>query len=481
MNSQFREYLAQNTEKLKLFAYFCVMLILASPLSQMLGNAWQEAHLSRNLILSLSLIGIDLEAATVLFFGLFLGFLTLMTIDPKKRWQAFLLWLGLAVALLGLQSMGLFLPNIDLVEEIGWLVGGGLVGLTIGGGRKLLQFRDTDILEFRRASTALYYTIFLLVAVAFLEYQVSYPALFEVGSDTVRTQSVASFDLSFRRENAVQNFVTSGLFVGTVRQFVRYDAEQDFFVLGPRASGKSLFLIGAYLEALKRSRDDENRTPMNPSQDLMEMIEALDQKRSEWIVEATGRGQVKNLRFQFVQGSVFPKNVYISGVDYAGEYLSRLPDALTNAIDPEETDDTLWELTTQIESADTLLLVVDVERYINDEPLEISEYFSILQAADIDSILIVATKSDHFAEQFREERGLEAHRYYDDFKQYVNEELSQSSQIGTLLQETAGAEIHPVYFQTRENENEDRVPMRDQSGSVMTVGFDRLLEKLGRL
>jgi len=481
MGPNIRAGLAQHIEKLKLLGYFCVILILASPLSQMLGTAWETANLPKTLILSLSVIGIDLESATVLFFGLFLGFLILMSIDVKKRWQAFLLWIGLGVALLGLQSMGLFLPNIDLVDEIIWLACGGAVGLLIGGGRKLFQLRDTDVMEFRRASTAIYYTIFILVAVAFFEYQVSYPQLLEVGTNSVQTQSVQSPNISFERENAIRNFAVSGLFVGTVRQFVKYDAEQDFFVLGPKASGKSLFLIGAYLEALKRSDSDGNQTPMKPSQDLMEMIESLDRDRSGWIIGATGQGQVKNLRFQFVQGSVFPKNVSISGVDYAGEYLNQLPDALTGALDENEGNDTLWELTTQIKAADTLLLVVDVERYINGEPLEISEYFSILQAADIDSVIIVATKADFFAEQFRDERGLEAHRYYDDFKQYVNEELEQSSQISTLLQETAGAEIHPVYFQTRVDESGERVPMRDESGTVMTVGFDPLLEKIGRL
>lgn len=479
MASNFGEYLRQNSEKFRLVLYFVVILVLTAPLSQMLGSAWENANLSQTLLFLPSLVGVDFGAVTGLFFGMFLGLLTLMTVDPKKRWQAMLLWIGVIVALIGLSSMGLFLANLSLTEEAGWIIGGIALGIVFGGGRKLLDIQDTDVFEFRRASTIIYYLITALVLVAFFEYHIRYPELFSITQNTIETQSVNTGAVGFTTDSLVQHSVISGLFIVTVRQFVQYDAQQDFFVLGPRASGKSLFLTGAYLEALERSREDDSRTPMNPSQDLMQIVEALDQQRTEWILEATGRGEVKILEFQYVQGSVFPKNVRLSGVDYAGEYLSRLPDALTGAISDNEGDEALWELVEHIRDTDTLLLMIDVERYVNQEPLEVSEYFSILQAADIENVLLIATKADFLADQFREDRNLEAYQYFDDFKNYVNQELRQNNQIDTLIQETAGSDIHPVYFQTRENEQGDKVPMRDDSGTVMTVGYDRLLDRLG--
>lgn len=479
MASNFGEYLRQNSEKIWLVVYFVVILVLTAPLSQMLGSAWESANLPQTLLFLPSLVGVDFGAVTGFFFGVFIGLLILMTVDPKKRWQAMLLWIGVVVGLIGLSTMGLFLTNLDLAEEAGWIIGGIVLGIIAGGGRKLLDIQDTDVFEFRRASTAIYYIIIAIVVVALFEYHIQYPEIFEISQGSVEMKSVDSSAVDFTTDALIQNVVVSGLFVVTVRQFVQYDAQQDFFVLGPRASGKSLFLTGAYLEALERSRNDDSRTPMNPSQDLMEIVEALDQRRTEWILEATGRGEVKLLEFQYVQGSVFPKNVRLSGVDYAGEYLSRLPDALTGAISEDEGDEALWELVSQIEQTDTLLLMIDVERYVNQEPLEISEYFSILQSADIESVLLVATKSDYLAEQFREDRNLEAYQYFDDFKEYVNQELRQNNQVDTLIQETAGSDIHPVYFQTRENEQGDKVPMRDDSGTVMTVGYDRLLDRLG--
>jgi hypothetical protein len=240
-------------------------------------------------------------------------------------------------------------------------------------------------------------------------------------------------------------------------------------------------LIGAYLEALERSNDKGSSTPLTPSQDLMSMTEALDRQQSEWIVEATGRGELNQLHFQYVHGSVFPTNIQLFAMDYAGEYLARLPDAITGAIDQGDMDNTLRRLSEGVENANTLILIVDTERFANDEPLDISEYFSILQATEPDGVMIVATKTDVLAEDFEEEQGLEPHLYYDEFKDFVKTRLRQSENVDALVTETAGAEIHPVYYQTTINENGNRVPMRDDSGSVMTVGFDELLEKIGRI
>ncbi|WP_137284513.1 hypothetical protein [Halorussus salinisoli] len=486
MIHQVNQYLQDNNEKVKLFGYFIVMLALALPVSKMLGEAWRQAHLFRAPIRLRHLVGLSLQQVTVILLGIFLGLLLLMTIDPKKRIQATLLWIGVIVGLLGLRSMGLFLPqNFGrffglILGNFTWLGSGLLISAFLGGGRRLTRVQTAEALEFRRASKAIYYIITLMVVAGFLEYHVSYPEFLQITEAGISLKAVESMSVSVVQESLLKHAAVSGVFLVTVKQFVQYDAQKDFFVLGPRASGKSLFLIGAYLEALERSRNDESNTPMKPSEDLMDQVEELDRSNSGWTIEATGRGQVKNLAFQYVHGSVFPTNVQLSSADYAGEYLSRLPDALTGLIDEEDTDETLLHLANGITAADTLLLLLDAERFVNNEPLEVSEYFSILQAIDDKDIILVATKTDHLAEDFRNERGLEAHRYYDDFKEYVNEQLRQSNQIDSLVRETAGTEIHPVYYQTHTNEADERVPMRDDRGSVMTVGFERLLEKLGR-
>lgn len=474
------EYLQENREKLLLVAYFGLILILAAPLSEMLGSAWEQSNLIEDVIDLRLLAGVSLETFSLVVFGLYLGLLVLMTIDPKKRWQASLLWIGTIVGLLALQSLGLFLPNVDLIGNFPLLLGGVGFGLVVGGGQKLLELQSLTAIEFRRASKIVFTLMAAFTVIGFLELHIQYPDLITVTRDGITFEPVQSPQFGVNSDGIFQHLVVSGLFIVTLRQFVQYDAEKRFFILGPRASGKSLFLIGSYLEALNRTHEDGNTTPLNPSQDLMSMLEALDRRDSEWIVEATGRGELKSLRFQYVHGSVFPTNVQLSAYDYAGEYLTRLPDGLTGAIEPDEMDTTLLRLVEGIKAADSLMLVVDVERFVNNEPLEISEYFSILQATDNSGVLIIATKADVLADDFEDERGLDAHLYFDEFKEYVSTRLRQSENVDSLLTEVGG-EIHPVYYQTTVNENGNRVPMRDDSGSVMTVGYDDLLDEIGRM
>lgn len=473
-------WLDNNREKLKLLAYFVVILVLALPLSEILGQAWRQSNLVRDFFRLRMLVGLDLAAVSVAIFGFYLGLLVLIIIDPKKRWQGALLIVGTGVGLLVLQSMGLFLPNVDFFANIVWAAGGLFVGFLAGGGRKLLEYKTTSVFEFRRAARILYFMFVGFTLVSILELHIVYPDVVTVNSNGVSVQSIPGASVSFNDTNVVQNIVVSGLFIVTIRQFVKYDAEKKFFILGPRASGKTLFLIGAYLQALDRTQRDSEGTPLNPSQDLMTMIEALDRQESEWIVGATGRGELNNLEFQYVHGHVFPLNVQLSGIDYAGEYLERLPGAITGAFDEDEMDTTLRRLREGVQEADTLILMIDVERFSNNEPLEIAEYHSILQATEGKDVILIATKADILAEDFQNERGLEAHRYFDEFSDYVQTRLLESENVRALVAESSRSDIHPVYYQTRVDETGNRIPMRNDSDSVMTVGYDRLLEKIGR-
>jgi len=146
--------------------------------------------------------------------------------------------------------------------------------------------------------------------------------------------------------------------------------------------------------------------------------------------------------------------------------------------DESEMPTTLARVHEAVAKADTLLLLIDCERYANDESLDIEPYFEILQAADDKDVILVASKADVLAERFREEKGLNAEQYFDDFKQFTNDRLRTNQTIQSLVAQSAGTEIHPVFYQTRRNDEGERVPMRN-SGSVATVGFDELLERLG--
>jgi hypothetical protein len=475
------EFLEENGEKVFLVVYFAVMVIVAGPLFLSLGEAWQASDVVRPLILALNpLVSVTLEQFSALMFGIYLGLLVLLTLDPKKRVQGVLLWFGTVSALVGLLSIGLFIPNIDFGANAAWVLGGFVAGGVVGGGGQLLEVRTASALEFRRSATLLFYLISSLVVVGLVEYHVDFPQFLAVTGDTVRLVA-PSPTLSVEWSGIGRNVLMAGVFVLTLRRFVTYDSSENFFVLGPQGSGKSLFLVGKYLAALDDAVGRDTDTPLNPSSDLMELVGSLDaaSKDTGWKIDATGQTDVEDLQFNFVDGRAFPKNIQLSSLDYAGEYLERLPSALMSA-DDEVENSTLRLLAQRVRDANTLVLIIDVERYHNNEPLEIEPYFDVLDVASNKDVLLVATKCDILAEEFRDQRALEAHQYFDEFREYVNETLIENNQtVRTLVQDTSGSEIHPVYYQTTTDENGERVPMRDRNGNVMTVGFDELLDKMG--
>lgn len=477
-------------EKLLLVAYFVLILGLAWPIVEMLSDAWEVAladdGVSNAIVRLIRFVVLDAifdashQTVTASVFGLYAGLLVLMTVDQKKRWQAFLLWLGTIVAVGALSTLGWFLPQFDIVEHGPALVLGFVVGFLVGGGWRIADlFEDDSVVEFRRAAQTMFVLLTAFVVVGLVELHVEYPGL-DVPADEPLNLEVVENDFGLVLDGLAFNLVIVALFLFILRRFVRYDADRMFFILGPRAAGKSLFLIGSYLEALGRVQSAERSVPLEPSHDLMDIVEGLDQTETDWIVEATPAGEVKRLSFQYVHGSVFPMNIRVSALDYAGEYLRLLPDALTGTLDDSEMDQTLVELVDGVASADALILTIDIDRFESNEPLEISEYFTILNAVESKDILLVATKADLLVDEFKQERGHEPHLHFDEFTEFVNDHLRSSENIDALVQE-ANVDIHPVYYQTKLNESGERVPKRDQTGSVMTVGFDEFLDRIGRM
>lgn len=469
----------ENQEKIALAGYLVIITVLAALLAPVLGQAWQDGGLPRLLFRVLAAFGFGLGPASSLILGVFLGSLLLMIYDTKKRLQGVLLLGGSLVGMLVLATQGLLLANIDFAATLEWLGLGLLVGLLVGGGRQLVPTNDTRTVELRNASRVVFLMLTTIVVVGTIEHHIQYPLPVAVspGGQFRLTGASQPFGVRGSATDIALNLILAGLFVGTTKRFVQYDAERDFFVLGPKASGKSLLLVGAFLDAQERfSGGEDAAMPLNPSSDLVSLVGKLDQQRDGWFLEATRTQEIKTLQFRYVYGDIFPINVQLTGIDYAGEWLVELPDALLGARDNPPA--TLERLAETVRRADTLIFLIDCDRYANDESIGIEPYFEIIQAQDETDVVLVATKADVLAEQFREERGINAEQYFDDFVEFVNARLKNNQTIQALVAESAGSRIHPVYYQTRVNEDDERVPMRSD-GDVATVGFDRLLERLG--
>lgn len=477
------EFYEEWQEQLKLVLYFVIITGTAGALFPTLGLGWQESSFIRPLIIGLTVIsGIGFESFAVVCFGGFLGILVLITLDEKKRWQGILLWIGTVVAVIALSSIGLLIPNLDLLTNIPFLLAGVGLGMLAGGGRQLGDILGTGGgVEFRRASVIFLYLTSALVILGLLEYHVVYPNLLEVSGGLIVLNIPTQPSVSIETAGLLENALTGVVFLATLNRFVQYDAETQFFVLGPPNSGKSLFLVGAYLSALEMMHDRHEGTSPEATSDLMDLVGDLDTADPDagWSISSTGQDETRNLEFRYVNGRVFPMNVQVSSLDYAGEFLRDLPDALTANLD-EIDNPTLQRLAAEVQQADTLILLVDCEAFDEGEKLGIEPYFDILQAIGDKEVRLVATKADVLGENFRDQRALEPHNYFDEFVDYVNQQLTEyNQQVRTLVQSIDNGRIHPVYYQTKVNENGERVPMRDQKGNVLRNGFRQLLEKLG--
>lgn len=466
-------------ENLIFGGYIVLIGLLAPQVARLLNTGWEASQLVRSVIGLVQLAGFAPSLIVLLGFGLVAGLILLMTIDSKKRWQAVVLWFGFALVVYQLVQGGQLLSPTIISSNAAWAVPGAVVGVVVGGGISLVQLQSLGPQEFRRAPALLYLTVAGVLLVALIETHLVYPTIIETTATEAQIFFPETSSVGLQTTNLGANFTVAVVAVITLKRFTQYDADTEFFVIGPPASGKSLLLIGAYLEALNEGRDQLRRSEaLDPSQDLMELVENLDQDNSEWIVEATGRGELRNLEFKYIKGSLIPRKVTISALDYAGEHLSRLPAVLSGEADAPSEE--ITQIAQGVSEATTLIMLIDSERFLNNEGLGLAEYFEILKSAEDNNVILVATKTDIFADMFWEEYELSPQEDFDAFRDFVEDQLTQSEQFASLLRQTPTSEVHPVYYETEFNESGERVPYRDEDGSAVTVGFKELLEKLGR-
>lgn len=474
-----RGMLTRNNEKVLLGVYFVIMLAFALPLSQMLQNGWKEGNVVRALFGIRRYVGVSMSEVSVFFFGLFTGFLLLMLVDRKKRVQGVLLLAAALVGSITLAQANFLIDNIG-AATVPSILGGVLAGLVLGGGRKFLNWDTVNKMEFRRATKGLYYVLLIVIVFAFLERHIQYPHVFRVTADGVTLRDTYELTFGVATDGLMSNLLVSGVFVVTLRQFVQYDAEKTFFVLGPPGSGKSMFMVSCYLAARDKLGKGGDSAPLEPTEELMSMVGGLDDNARTWPVDATSAETEAELALTYAQGSVFPKNLRLESVDYAGEQLRRLPDAIEDlgTSREEEHGMTTRRLAERVQAADTLVFAIDVERFKNGDSMDASEYFSILQQTSAVKTMVVATKADLLADDFREQEKLEFHRDYEQFKEFVNRELQTNEQVKALMTESTARTIYPVGVQTTENENGEVVPMVSDRGSLETHGYKEFLEAM---
>jgi len=138
--------------------------------------------------------------------------------------------------------------------------------------------------------------------------------------------------------------------------------------------------------------------------------------------------------------------------------------------------------------ADTLLLIVDLQKHLADESVGADVLYKIFDQSEKDAI-ILATKADLLAEEFADSHGWRSawtEEAYDEFRTYVESELSEHNVLARLLGRVERP--YPVGYQTVKPEGPDgegeeldrEIDRRTGLGKkrIQVHGYEYVLERL---
>jgi hypothetical protein len=307
-----------------LTAYFVAFVGAGAVIAGMLVTAWQNWGQFRHLITgTLNLLSIPPEVVFLVPVGGFLGVLVALTLDSYKRFQAVLLWVGVAVV-----SLGVLLPNgilFDLLTQDD--AGTGLVLSLVAMFAVLWttgvvpgRVTDEPPYEFPKAAGYLTTGFWVLVVWGFVHAHVRYrPVAFAQpdGFDFI-LPSFGGFVFSGttvlgRGVGLELGAIVLGAFA--FRKFVRYENGVNTLVIGPQRSGKTA-AFGGLMLYLRNTRDEMLALRDTNLDEIMDVI------RQGRFPLSTPVGEIRTLRLPFdTQSRVMKKKVEVESVDFAGESL----------------------------------------------------------------------------------------------------------------------------------------------------------------
>jgi hypothetical protein len=459
---------------------FLVIVVTAPVVGWMFARAWVpgNAVYDRGRELLTQILGLPALESTKLFvlfgFGLYLGLLTLFTIDVKKRVQAVLLWLGTVLVIVAVAAAGWVIPRVTLTTLN---VLGFVIGFVAGTVVELDQLRRIDIgaSSFRRPTLSsgelpefryaagLLFTLLALVVTA---------TLVQVGlAGTMRL-----FDP-----------VLTAVFLAVAFQFVGYESETSYVTLGPERSGKSMLMLGLCLTLLRN--DEMHPDPNSYLQNSLERASNLQPDQETWPIPSTAYDELQTASFEVIAGYYFPRRLELTALDYAGQYLETIADLTGTPERDTGTDDGIpAKVVDWVASADTLLFILDVERLVYPEEFHegggddgaiswgLEHYTTIVDGVDPDETIVVATKCDILIDRGRVDPP-QSYDSHSEFRSAVTDHLAARPDVEELLATTGEATIHPLYFVT-ERRDGAYVPYLDEDDNLVPVGYDRLIEEM---
>jgi signal recognition particle receptor subunit beta len=444
------------------YVKFSVLLIVVAGLTYYLMNmvtrSW-NTELMKGIGNAIKLVDPSGTSIFITFMiGFYFGSLILLFLDRKKRVQAIILFTGIVIL------VDYMIKNYTIGWNLIYIVLGMFIGLYLGSrgvGWKNINTKG----EFRgAASNVSKFSIMYSVASLVIIY--SSPVVDNSGfiKDAL---TVLAFSFFF---STLMDYELKG---------------PKIVILGPEESGKTLFLAGCYKRVV-----DITEIPTDRSNDLIDLMTEL---HKGW---PTRTKDIKEYRFTYEVGKLFPRKTILSTSDYPGIYLKDIAQYIGNKENIDKIEDVAKrsrvKVARQVAGADILIFIIDTERYPRFEDMGIDYYLKIVSelrrtGKDIEHFVVV-TKSDIFKEEFPNYE-----KDYEGFKKFIEDKFIENIFIRELLIGESGRNFYPVFYYTTRTENpkynplmpatkDNRQyissPIHDNYGNVYVYGFDKFMNRL---
>ncbi|PWB51256.1 MAG: hypothetical protein C3F06_10585 [Candidatus Methanoperedenaceae archaeon] len=453
-----------------LFCIFLVVIVILTPfVMDMVSRSWKTELMGQ---IKEAIESIDSSSISIFIsvtIGFYVGSLLLLGLDKYKKVQAVIISIGLIL------TIKYLIDNYATDWNIyAFLIGAG-VGIALGSINNSKPKGDYE----RAAKNIVMVSTGYLV----ITYIILYASLnVESGKFLIDSGSVLGFS-------------------ALMTNLLLYKGKGPrVFVIGPAKSGKTVFLVGCYIQLVKLSQDQ----PINPSKSLYNAYNELKgSTKTQSEIEAQHLAE-RNLvdpkinpswiertedtveySFTYVIGKLFPKEVTVRSVDFPGSYIVNIPDYMFAKRTIEKGEEEYVKTAKYVEESDKLILVIDSNNFPNYSE-EIGQYIAVARQMRENrknvKYYIVITKSDIFIDDFKKNKGYEqfysfGNKDYDNFRSFMTEKFSKNGDIMTLLPEIYGAPMYPVFYET-EKYHGARLPLINDNGNVYVCGFSEFMKDL---
>ena len=370
-------------------------------------------------------------------FGVFYGANLVTLKDIKKRLQGILILTASSIVVYIFNYIMTIRPEIFIF------------GLIVGA---VISYRKEDIVgkykEYPRATFIVSFLVLFSVLLSFINYLLG----------VIIDESINQSNIYELLKYSMLTISFSWIFY----KFSRYEVKNSrIFVVGPRQSGKTVFMCGCYDKA-----DKLKNIIGPPSKDLEEAVREL---RKKWI---PGTVVPKNYQFKYLHGTLFVNEVEMNMFDIGGEFLElRINQIIlyiknkNNGTDIENVDPYVKGVGDEIYLADKLIFIVDGKRIGGDEDYITNCHTEIIRAVPNKPYYIIVTKSDKF---YDFNSGLNDEGY-ENLKRCTLDELSNTGNLD-FLDKGLYIDTLPVFFM----ESQEKPAV--EKGRFVTLGFDKILE-----